>query len=170
VKRLPEVLPFVKTFSAQSLPDWYFEMEIHNRTVRRGFLGQKHLRIGQKLLRKFMLYSSLDAYMLQIRAAEITQALDALILFAERLVPIIRDDKDAMQWWFDARLLIQRRHWFRLARQAQMLANLVRLSCAVDLEQEAGQDLGSKAGAWPGWDHLQNSAQRVYQIFSTFCR
>jgi hypothetical protein len=164
VKHLPESLQFISTFGGKCISEWYHEMEIHNRTVQRG------LRLGLRPCRPSMVYSSLDAFLLQTRAIEIARAFEALVNFAERLAPLILQDEDASQWWLNSSILIHREHLVLLARHVLTLAKLAKLpeSGIVENDMLSEWRVGTIVDAWPDWDRLQRSAMRASEIFSSF--
>jgi hypothetical protein len=116
--------------------------------------------------------SGVDTNMLQTRAIDVVRVLDALANFAERLSPIIVQNKGASLWWFDSCLLIHRQHWISLSRHALALADLAIHPDGISgLSSSGMNDHWSKRGMnaelhiWPDWNRLIRSARRVTEAF-----
>jgi hypothetical protein len=156
---IPEIENFEKFIHRNSEKAWRMDMDSYNSTLRRG------ARMGLSPLRKapLPLMNSLDQYILHMGCATLSEVLDALTTFAERVIPNIDRAPDALLWPVCGPLLITRDRWFRLSRAIMALLHLI-------LERPSILDRPSfsQHRSWPDSDRLLRSAARAHSIFWRF--
>ena len=107
-----------------------------------------------------LLCPTLDRYMIQMHAADIANAIESLTAFGERVAHLTRKYPAARTWWITRDLLIHRRHWLSLCRDAM---NLIRL-----MEINADDHIEPLLHRWPDHSALQAAAHAAANIFGQF--
>jgi hypothetical protein len=152
VKYLPELACLLKNFGKQKDSEWERNMYLHNEVCVRAVRMKLHpLKTIPKLV-----YSSVDLFLFQMHADKISDALDSLVTFAGRVVPLIQRDRDAESWRLNRKLLIHRHHWLLLSQRVMRILNLIRT-----LDDDAQSQ-------WPGQARLRAAALQASRIFGTF--
>jgi hypothetical protein len=159
---IPEVERIDKLFNRNSSIQWRIAMDEHNKILARGN------RLSPGPLKRVALtnFSSLDLFMIQMHSAALSDALVALTLFAERVIPQIYQNPNAVMWHITGPLFITRDRWYRLARQVMTVLDLLgfpgHYSCP---------DSTPPLSPWPDFERLKKSAARAYDAFLQFdCR
>ena len=163
-KILPEISPFLSDFGRNALPQWNEEMCQCNMILLRG------KRMGLlPTVRKFRFFSSLDSYLIKMHAEKLASVLKSLVIFGERVVPLINDDPNARGWFFHEDLLIQSHHWRRLARSVLNLLKILGLSELQNLAS-ARQDscFLPSSDVWPSQDNLREAMLRAARMYGAY--
>ncbi len=155
-KLLPEFAKIAEKFCNRSLPNWRGKMWSHNQTLSRG----QRMGLCPHFDASKLLCPTLDRYMIQMHAADISEALKSLTVFGERVAPLIRKNPADPTWWITRDLLIHRRHWYSLCRNAM---NLIRLT-GIDADDHVAPLLHR----WPDCDALHVAARAAASIFGHF--
>jgi hypothetical protein len=118
---IPEMKALSQLFGPQSECLWRGEMDAHNRIVSRG------MQMGMSPLRSLSLptFTSLDLFLIHMRAAALADALNALARFASRVIPHVRRDSGAPLWCVEGTVLITRDRWAELSRRVVTLITLL---------------------------------------------
>ena len=153
---MPEIEPFLLHFRKRSLARWEQKKDSLNKRLLRA-AKSGHLENPNK-----MKFQSLDDYMLYLHSDLLAQNMDSLVVFAERILPLIRSDPSARIWHFHEALLIQRRHWKSLARQVMNLVKLLSVAFNADFDQQVDLDL------WPDQERLCDAMLRAQRIYGEF--
>ena len=153
-KDLPEILAVTKHFQKKFLPRFVEEMSAHNRLLIRG-MGQGLSRLipADKLMCR-----SLDSYMLRLHSDKISDVLESLTAFAERVSRIILDSKDDRRIVLSNHMLIHRRHWLSLGRR---VLQLIRQICLREDELRK-----NTPELWPHWRRLQSAARQAALVYA----
>jgi hypothetical protein len=89
--------------------------------------------------------------------------LDKLVLFANRVIPKIKQHPHAEALWLSRDMLIQRRHWRELCQGVLRLVHSLGLHEAC-FARDSPRDIDS----WPSYDCLLASARRAMRFFGKF--
>lgn len=158
-RRLPELHQSEPSF--KSLNSWTRDMVDHNEILHRGEVLRMNLVGGIKRLT----FSSLDRYIMQIHAKSIAKVLNALSKFADRVIPLIQLDRAARSWIIVNQIVIQRRHWFTLARQVM---NLLKLLGFDDARMSLGSGSPPWRSPWADFDLLAAAACKAAGQYGRF--
>jgi hypothetical protein len=133
-------------------------MEEHNRIVSRGMhMGLSPLRnVGPSTC------TSLDMFLIHMRAAALADALQALARFACRVTPRVRRDSGAPLWCVEGTVLITRDRWAELSRR---VVTLIRLLGFSDLD---GAVTPSPGFSPPDLHCLLPAAARAMEAFAPY--
>ena len=153
LKYFPELRPYLRYFGSGSHAMWVRELNIHNEILRRGHRQRLCPTIRTS---KFQIHD-LDQYLLRMHSDKLVEALQGLVVFAHRVIPVILSDEDAPVWWLNKHILVQRRHWCSLCQRVMALISLV----LENLEETDNFDD-------PGRDRLHAVACRAARIFGAF--
>jgi hypothetical protein len=108
-------------------------------------------------------FSSLDDYMLLLHSDKLASCLEALVSFAEKMVPLISSHPRARSWQINFYLLVQRRHWKTLARHVMNLLQLLRVADPDTFDYEP-----ARSCSWPDQDRLQSAMRRAGEIYGCY--
>ncbi len=96
-------------------------MELDQSTAARSL----KLGLCSRLAAKMAVAQTLDDYMLEMHADILATVLESFAAFANRITPLIQKDPTAPEWWLNSQILVQRRHWFLLARRVTLLVRII---------------------------------------------
>ena len=166
-KRLARLFPGAKQMSRKLelklLTKFTKDMVQHNAVLRRG----ENLRINPVGGIRHVTFSSLDRYILQMHAKSIAKILEDLSKFADRVIPLIQQDRSAPLWRISNQILIQRRHWLGLACHVM---NLLKLLGFVQHRMDSIGGVSAWRSPWPDFDCLVAAACRAagnYECYGT---
>ena len=153
-KELPEVLAESNHFQKRFLSHYGDEWSAHNSLLLRG-MGQGLSRLipAHKLM-----CSSLDSFLLRLHSDKISDLLESLTAFAERVSLILLDNSDDRRIVLNSHLLMHRRHWRSLSRR---VLHLVRQICICEDELRKGTP-----ELWPNWRRLQSAASQAALVYA----
>ena len=152
---LPELAEMEKNFASKSLPTWRKRMLDHNKVLERG----ARMRLCTFYSISRVLATSFDQYLLQMHSIEIAKLLESMVIFGERVAPLIRSKPFAAAWWLHRDILIQRQHWISLCRSVMAIVRLTRDPDIV---------LAPESDPWPGREVLEEAAQAATYVFGQF--
>jgi hypothetical protein len=157
---IPEIKILSKLFGPQSECKWRGAMDEHNRIVSRGMhMGLSPVRnVGPSTC------SSLDMFLIHMRAVALADALNALSRFATRVIPRVRRDSGAPLWCVEGTVLITRDRWAELSRR---VVTLIRLLGFSDLD---GVVLPSPGFSPPDLHCLLPAAARAMEAFAPYAQ
>jgi hypothetical protein len=156
---LPELQQINKEFRHRSTQKWAESMAAHNAILFRG--RYMHLLPIDRM--EWLLFTSLDRYILQMHAKVIADVLNGLSKFAERVLPKIHQDRAARTWKICNQVLIQRRHWFSFTHDVMNFLNLLGFGDA-----RMNGPLSPWLSPWPDFDFLAEEARRTTKYYSIF--
>ena len=107
---LPELSVLQQFIEPEFIQGLYLEMEAHNKTVRRGI----KMELIDRLSPSNLIFSSLPHFALQMQTSKVTQAINALCTFGERITPTVSASPDALFFYIYDTLVIKRDVWFGL--------------------------------------------------------
>ena len=162
-RHIPEIFEMNTELGFKS-NNWAQRMDDHNEILRRGESMRMH-PIRTKSGIKSLTFLSLDRYILQMHSHEIICILNALSKFAERVIKVIHQDQAARVWQISDQILIQRRHWFALARHVM---NLLKLIGFEDVRMRLGSGMSAWHSPWPDFDLLAAAASRAAGHYGRF--
>eukprot|EP00291_Cryptomonas_curvata_P007880 CAMPEP_0172178972 /NCGR_PEP_ID=MMETSP1050-20130122/16345_1 /TAXON_ID=233186 /ORGANISM="Cryptomonas curvata, Strain CCAP979/52" /LENGTH=213 /DNA_ID=CAMNT_0012851775 /DNA_START=253 /DNA_END=894 /DNA_ORIENTATION=- len=147
-----------KLFGPQSECLWRGAMDEHNRIVSRGMhMGLSPLRnVGPSTC------TSLDMFLIHMRAAALADALNALARFASRVIPRVRRDSGAPLWCVEGTVLITRDRWAELSRR---VVTLIRLLGFSDLDGAVSPSPGFSP---PDLHRLLPAATRALEAYAPY--
>ena len=154
---LPEVFPEIDHFYEGTLHLWNQEMIAYNAAaIRSPPLKKKHEhRITDQC------FSNLVDFVQHMHGEKILLALEQLVKFGERVVPLIHEDETARAWYLNEHILIQAHHWNTLAGQVM---NLVK---QLDLLVAEGAKT-SQSNSWLDDIKLLNGWRRAAEIYKGY--
>lgn len=153
-RHLPETQKMNRKMGPESLQKFTREMVEHNAILRRGELTRTYPVGGIRCLT----FSSLDRYILQMHGESIAKILEDLSKFADRVIPLIHQDRSARSWRVGNQILIRRRHWLALARNVM---NLLKLLGFVEHRMDLTGGASAWHSPWPDFDRLAAAACRA---------
>ena len=107
---LPELSVLQQFIKPEFILGLYLEMEAHNKTVRRGI----KMELTDRLAPSNLMFSSLPHFALQMQTSKVTQIINALCTFGERITPTVSASPDALYFYIYDTLVIKRDVWFGL--------------------------------------------------------
>ena len=107
---LPELSVLQQFIKPEFILGLYLEMEAHNKTVRRGI----KMELTDRLAPSNLMFSSLPHFALQMQTSKVTQIINALCTFGERIAPTVSASPDALYFYIYDTLVIKRDVWFGL--------------------------------------------------------
>jgi hypothetical protein len=153
---LPEIVPIAQQLRRKSLHRWILDMHQHNQACRRAI----RMQLCPLVRKDKFLYSSLDQYMIQIRHDSLREVLDSFSAFAERLMPLIHNDKAARSWRITRQMLIHRHHWSELSRRVITFTEMIGAKMQA-YSDEAGTDFHVD-------QRLEVSLRRLSRMYAPF--
>jgi hypothetical protein len=106
-------------------------------------------------------YFSLDSFLLQAHRDKLAMVLDSWVIFAKRVLPLIRINVFARTWKINRKLVIHRRHWFRLSKRVMNVVATIGHMSGADFQNQ----LHSR---YAGHDPLRIAAGRAALIYGGF--
>ena len=92
-------------------------------------------------------------FIMQMYSPQIAQVLNCFSQFGWRVLPLIREQPSALEWWINDDVLIHRRHWFAMCRS---VLTIVRLTGTVEHQ------------GLPFCKELEAAAQAAVSLFGPF--
>ncbi len=105
-------------------------------------------------------FTSLDQYITNMHSSVLSDTLDALSTFAERVIPRIEQDPAAVMWPISGPLLITHDRWLLFCRGVLALLRLLDL---VRMDSSA-----PPSRPWPDADRLMRAAARARALCGPF--
>ena len=123
---LPEVKPFMLHFKKKDLAIWKDRLRCHNALLARGMtVGSDREYRWLRAKAKSLQFDCLDSFMFHTHPSTLTNLLDALISFSDKMSSIASTQPLALAWYLGNHLLIQARRWKRFkSRFRELLARL----------------------------------------------
>ena len=123
---LPELSVWQQFIEPEFIQGLCLEMEAHNKTVRRGI----KMELIDRLAISNLIFSSLPHFALQMQTSKVTQAINALCAFGERITPTVSASPDALFFYIYDTLVIKRDVWFGLClHMLSIVDSLNRVLC-----------------------------------------
>ena len=123
---LPEVKPFMLQFKKKDLAIWKNRLRCHNALLARGMtVGSDREYRWLRAKAKSLQFDCLDSFIVDVYPSTMTDLLDALISFSDRVSSVARTQPLALAWNLGNHLLIQARRWKQFqSRFRELLACL----------------------------------------------
>ena len=123
---LPEVKPFMLQFKKKDLAIWKNRLRCHNALLARGMtVGSDREYRWLRAKAKSLQFDCLDSFMFHTHPSTLTNLLDALNSFSDKMSSIASTQPLALAWYLGNHLLIQARRWKRFkSRFRELLARL----------------------------------------------
>ena len=153
-KELPEISAESQHFRKRFLSHYEDERSAHNSLLLRG-VGQG---LGRLIPAHKLMCPTLDSYLLRLHSDKISDVLESLTAFAERVSLILLENHDDSRIVLNRHLLMHRRHWRALGRR---VLHLIRQIC---LREEELRKVAPEL--WPSWSRLQSAASKTALVYA----
>ena len=146
----PEINVVTNHFGKKSITEWLREMSLYNQTYDRGI----RMGLGPFVAKNLYRYTSLDNFIFRMHADKVSDCLESLIRFSDRVLPLIQKNNHADSWRINNKVLIHRYDWLTLSKCVMMIARLI-------LKKD-------EDGRSPGQHRLFFAARLTAKIFGRF--